>query len=152
MCLSARIRAKQKEERKCLTSSSARKFNETRVFVKIALKSNIVKKSQFLLSFCSEENSKNPHVHCFSSSLIAVVVKHIFSSFVWELTLLMKFPWLTVTIIKVRIVTVTKSVVTVSDRDQKKVVTPMSSLYTIYYNYNYSLIQWSNPSKFEVIQ
>ena len=93
MYLSARIRAKQKEERKCLkTSSSARKFNETRVFVKIALKSNIDKNSEFLLAFCSEENSKIHICICFGSSLIAVVVKRIFSSFVLELKLLMKFP------------------------------------------------------------
>ena len=64
MCLPARIRAKQKEERKCLkTSSSARKFNETRVFVKIALKSDIDKNFEFLLAFCLEENSKNRHVY-----------------------------------------------------------------------------------------
>ena len=31
--------------------------------MKIALKSNIDKKYEFLLSLCSEENSKNPHVY-----------------------------------------------------------------------------------------
>ena len=31
--------------------------------MKIALKSNIDKNSEFLLAFCSEENSKNPHVY-----------------------------------------------------------------------------------------